>query len=165
MATCPACGSSKIRNDYRPAPLIWRLLFVRALLCDHCNRQFKAFSLRSPESRPSGRPKRKADTFVSAATGARIGKLTDIGENNAKKSGEPNDQVKWRNVSTPNNYQHTEITLLGSDTRKVCPECGSSRIRRRPRRTLERMLLSFTGHRAYVCHECQSSFYARASGK
>ena len=41
MALCPACGSSRIRNDYKPAPLALRIFFVRAFLCDHCNYQFK----------------------------------------------------------------------------------------------------------------------------
>lgn len=45
----------------------------------------------------------------------------------------------------------------------VCPDCGSSRIKRRPRKTLERLLLSITDHRAYVCRECQNSFYDRPS--
>jgi rubrerythrin len=51
MVSCPACGSSRIRNDYKPAPAVLRIFFIRALLCDYCNRQFKAFSLREPRNR------------------------------------------------------------------------------------------------------------------
>ena len=43
----------------------------------------------------------------------------------------------------------------------ACPDCGSSRVKRRPRKPLERLVFSITNHRAYVCRECQRSFYAR----
>jgi hypothetical protein len=54
MAHCPACGSHRIRNGYRLAPLPLRALGIRELLCDYCNRQFRAFSL-EPRSRWSER--------------------------------------------------------------------------------------------------------------
>src|SRR5262245_6890905 len=60
MALCPACGSSRVRNDYKPAPLALRIFFVRALLCDHCNYQFKVISfagvLTRPKQRSAGKP-------------------------------------------------------------------------------------------------------------
>ena len=49
MVVCPSCNSSRIRNDYKPAPLWSRLIGIRALLCDHCNRQFKTFCPISPK--------------------------------------------------------------------------------------------------------------------
>ncbi len=67
MVVCPGCGSSRIRDDYRPAPLILRMIGIKALLCDHCNRQFKAFSLRSSQNRLSRHASRKADVFNRAA--------------------------------------------------------------------------------------------------
>jgi transposase-like protein len=51
MVVCPSCGSSRIRNDYRPAPLVLRVIGLRALLCDNCNRQFRAFSPAPPRTR------------------------------------------------------------------------------------------------------------------
>lgn len=54
MAVCPSCKSTRIRNDYKPAPIWLRVLGIRALLCDHCNRQFRAFQLRAPRG---GRPR------------------------------------------------------------------------------------------------------------
>jgi transposase-like protein len=51
MVVCPSCGSSRIRNDYKPAPLVLRVIGVRALLCDYCNRQFRAFSPAPPPTR------------------------------------------------------------------------------------------------------------------
>ncbi|GEM_PF-1473371 len=61
MVLCPACSSSRIRSDYRPAPLALRLFGIRALLCDHCNHQFKAFSLRAPKSRAPRHSNHKVD--------------------------------------------------------------------------------------------------------
>ncbi len=67
MVVCPGCGSSRIRDDYRPAPLILRVIGIKALLCDHCNRQFKAFSLRSSQNRLPRHASQKADVFNRAA--------------------------------------------------------------------------------------------------
>jgi transposase-like protein len=61
MVVCPSCGSSRIRNDYKPAPLALRLIGVRALLCDYCNRQFRAFSPTPPRARASSNTTRKLD--------------------------------------------------------------------------------------------------------
>lgn len=66
MITCPSCGSSRIRNDYKPAPVMWRVIGIRALLCDNCNCQFRAFSPIPPKSRRPKHSKRKADTFAPA---------------------------------------------------------------------------------------------------
>src|SRR5215468_1334470 len=74
MVLCPACGSSRIRNDYKPAPLALRIFFIRALLCDHCNRQFKAFSVAGPPSRSQRHPARKA----VAAPAAQVVDLTKL---------------------------------------------------------------------------------------
>ncbi|MCG3162442.1 MAG: hypothetical protein JMDDDDMK_03696 [Acidobacteria bacterium] len=68
MVLCPACGSSRIRNDYIPAPLALRIFFIRALLCDHCNHQFKAFSLQEPKIRAQRPSARKAADFNQAST-------------------------------------------------------------------------------------------------
>jgi len=66
MVLCPACGSSRIRNDYKPAPPALRIFFIRALLCDHCNHQFKAFSFAGMPSRSERHPARKATVFNQA---------------------------------------------------------------------------------------------------
>src|SRR5262249_23601404 len=77
MVLCPACGSSLIRNDYKPAPLALRIFFIRALLCDHCNCQFKAFSVAGPPSRSQRHPARKAAAF-NPAPGAQVLDLTKL---------------------------------------------------------------------------------------
>lgn len=66
MVVCPSCGSSRIRNDYKPAPVLLRVAGIRALLCDHCNHQFRAFSLREPKRPLPPEATRKADVFNPA---------------------------------------------------------------------------------------------------
>jgi hypothetical protein len=66
MAVCPACGSSRLRNGYRAAPLPLRLLGVRTLLCDNCNYEFRAFAPIAPKRQYSRRSQRKADIFNMA---------------------------------------------------------------------------------------------------
>jgi predicted RNA-binding Zn-ribbon protein involved in translation (DUF1610 family) len=167
MVVCPACGSSRIRHDYRPAPFYLRIFLVRALLCDHCNRQFRAFSLRMPGARQSTRPKRRADTFVTSPARGE-GKIDLHSVPQAEGGGRVLiDQLvkRHQNVvgeSTGDRQESSsEATPPATDSVVLCPECGSSRVKRRPRKPLERFLLSFTDHRAFVCRECQHSFYAR----
>ena len=66
MVICPSCGSSRIRNDYKPAPFFLRILGIRGLLCDNCNYPFRAFSLLPPKNRRPQHHKHKADVFNSA---------------------------------------------------------------------------------------------------
>jgi hypothetical protein len=63
MVVCPSCGSSRIRSDYKPAPLVLRVIGVRALLCDYCNRQFRAFSPVPPPARASRNTTRRLDVY------------------------------------------------------------------------------------------------------
>lgn len=65
MLVCPSCGSSRIRNGYKPAMFILRIVGIRALLCDNCNFPFQAFSPFPPKTR---RPKQsaKADVYPVA---------------------------------------------------------------------------------------------------
>lgn len=65
MVTCPSCASSRIRNDYKPAPFYLRLFGIRGLLCDHCNYPFRAFCLLPPKTRRPRVFMQKADQFSS----------------------------------------------------------------------------------------------------
>jgi len=66
MVTCPSCGSSRIRNDYKPAPIVLRVIGIRALLCDNCNFQFRACSPLPPKNRRPRNPMRnKAESFLA----------------------------------------------------------------------------------------------------
>lgn len=66
MAMCPSCGSGRLRNGYRTAPLPLRVLGIRTLLCDNCNFEFRAFCPREPKRGNGQRSKRKADVFNTA---------------------------------------------------------------------------------------------------
>lgn len=66
MALCPSCGSGRLRNGYRTAPLPLRMLGIRTLLCDNCNFEFRAFCPREPKRGNGQRSKRKADVFNTA---------------------------------------------------------------------------------------------------
>lgn len=63
MATCPSCGSKRLGEGYRTAPLPMRIVGIRTLLCDNCNFEFRAFSPLPPKRPKSRRSKRKADVF------------------------------------------------------------------------------------------------------
>ena len=66
MVVCPSCGSSRIRNGYKPASFWLRMIGMRGLLCDSCNFPFCAFSPLPPKSRRPQQAQRKADVFNSA---------------------------------------------------------------------------------------------------
>src|SRR5438105_15923251 len=66
MVVCPSCHSSKVRNGYRKAPWLLRLIRIHEFLCEHCNLQFLAFSLRAPKSHGTRRKRLKANTFNQA---------------------------------------------------------------------------------------------------
>ena len=66
MVICPSCGSSRIRNDYKPAPIYLRIIGVRSLLCDHCNYPFRAFSPLPPKTRRPRALTQRADVFNPA---------------------------------------------------------------------------------------------------
>jgi transposase-like protein len=85
MIVCPSCKSSKIRNDYKPAPFVFRMIGVRSLLCDHCNHQFRAFCPRSPKSRVPRQSQRKADVFNQAPEID----LTQLNRNQQSKNNSP----------------------------------------------------------------------------
>lgn len=231
MATCPACKGSRIRDDYKPAPLIVRLFGVRALLCDYCNHQFRAFSPLPPKSRKPRALQRKADIFNEAPcvnlnqldlpasppapslppdlsvaasplkqqkrdedenTGVAPGKEPLQALANAAAAGNtmgnspklalpPSDrpQVDRLDIGALRSdlkmditkvYEKGEVRAAATDAPErseasrftpVCPECGSTEVRRRQRTAIERAALSLTNHKAYTCRSCKASFYAK----
>jgi hypothetical protein len=42
---CPKCRSSRIRKGYKPTPLLFRLVGIHHLLCNHCNLLFTGFAV------------------------------------------------------------------------------------------------------------------------
>src|SRR5262245_54395984 len=86
MIICPACGSSHIRNDYKPAPLTLRMVGFRALLCDHCNHQFRAFALMPRKSRGIPETPYLAEVFAPAP-------LVDLNNINREAQGRTQKQT------------------------------------------------------------------------
>ncbi len=146
MARCPSCGSNRIRNGYRMAPLPLRTLGIRELLCDYCNRQFRAFSPRPPKQtvkpRRASRHGRSAPAEANAEANANGNSITatPVVKEVAKA---PPPQPSHRHANRP-----------------PCPQCDSVSTYRRRRTTWERMALAISGKRAYVCEVCGKSFYA-----
>lgn len=173
MALCPACGSSRVRNDYKPAPLALRIFFVRALLCDHCNYQFKVFSFGGVPARPQQRSASKAAVFnPPSARGVDLARLKE----GAKRLESPARQDQLHSQ-----IQHdlrTEITRLQAQEEEnhlasldqepprvaaapACTHCASTNVKRRRPTTLERMVFSATDHKAFTCCSCGETFYSK----
>lgn len=199
MTVCPSCGSSRIRSDYRPAPLYLRLVGIRALLCDYCNRQFRAFSWSAPKSRGQKTGQRKADIFLGSTSQREDGLTEEESSTQLDRSllltilrsDEPaeispsslkslREEIAERQSQTESRSEENEdpddamqsasekpevLAVEASPSLLACPTCGSGRVRRRPRSSLERIALSLTRHRAYQCRACQTSFYHRGSGR
>jgi transposase-like protein len=190
MIVCPSCGSSRIRNDYKPAPFALRAFGIRALLCDHCNRQFRAFSPAAPKSRVPRQAKRQADAFNTApavdfnqlnqsSVTPKPEQAQRIRLNRFARAAEPQPTVAGEIVASDQPDLRTEITKLHEHGAKVllnqgkpaqqlkpgnsviCPQCGSQDLRRRHRSGLERTVFSITDHKAFTCRACHASFYAR----
>jgi len=204
MVLCPACRSSRIRNDYTPAPLALRIFFIRALLCDHCNHQFKAFSFASAPSRSRRQLPRQTAVF-NEAPAVDLTKLSE-GSDGAKQSeslvqqrqprrltidlaalrmqSKTQQEVSGTIVVDPNPQTRqdlrTEITRLNTQGAKdqrhlkssererlasgatpICTHCGSTEVKRRHRRLLERIAFSVSDHKAFACRSCGETFYSK----
>lgn len=192
MAACPACGSSRIRNDYKPAPLWLRLVGMRALLCDYCNYQFRAFSPLPPKSRRPRPAPHKAAVFNPAP----VVNLQQLGRPGAEALPAPPAKpapvmnlnrvpLVTEQITPVRSDLRTQITRLQAqgahDTPEpaapseavappatstpLCPECGSPDVKRRHRNAVEKAMLSLTAHKAYTCRHCGVSFYAKKEGE
>lgn len=53
---CPKCRSSRIRKGYKPTPLLFRLVGIHHLLCNHCNLLFTGFAVPGTVGRSGRRP-------------------------------------------------------------------------------------------------------------
>lgn len=179
MVVCPSCHSSKVRNGYRKAPLVLRLLRINEFLCEHCNLQFLAFSLRAPKSRGARRKRLKANTFNQAPevdlsllnqplpTATKPGMQRETFDRSAivnetlSRPKEPD----YRLPATSGENAEAAVRLSpkhrAHQARHLCPQCGSQETRRRHRRAWERIVFSLTEIRAYSCNSCGASFYAR----
>lgn len=188
MAVCAACGSYRVRNDYKPAPWWLRLIGVRALLCDYCNHQFRAFAPLPPKTRRPRQATQKADVFNAApvvnlhqldrrapnakpesqAGPARIINLNPAPLVNDQITPARNDlrtqitRLQEQGAKTEGEHvESAENTEPAATSASTCPACGSQNLKRRPRNTVEKAVLSFTAHKAYNCRDCGAAFYAK----
>ena len=53
---CPKCRSSRIRKGYKPTPLLFRLVGIHYLLCNHCNLLFTGFAVPGTVGHSSRKP-------------------------------------------------------------------------------------------------------------
>ncbi len=187
MLVCRYCGSSKVRNGYRPPPLPLRLILFRSILCDNCNAQFYAFSPLPPaRSRERHRSHQQAEALYPAST-INLSHLNQpasesVGpgrEERKKESGfemakvsrkseeeinsDPNEREKPGEKTSDLKEHDAEIKTvsLKQVSRPPCPRCRSVHTRRRHRNLLERLALSFSDTRPFMCEACGTRFYAR----
>ncbi len=57
---CPKCRSSRIRKGYKPTPLLFRLVGIHYLLCNHCNLLFTGFAVPGTVGRSSKKPSQRS---------------------------------------------------------------------------------------------------------
>src|SRR5215510_8132553 len=187
VKVCPSCKSSRIRNDYKPAPIYLRIIGIRSLLCDYCNFQFRAFCPFPPK-----RGKTKQSKAGLPVSGQESVKKIDLKRLSQKASQDKldrnsaNGKITTRQPSVVGELVDeftkkfsTEVMMLIEDNfgRKnkqlttkeqeeqqklpICPECWSKRVKQIHRNSLEKAFLSFTDHKAFYCRSCGYSFYAK----
>lgn len=70
---CPKCRSSRIRKGYKPTPLLFRLVGIHHLLCNHCNLLFTGFAVPWTLGSPS---KKARDQKVASESKRSVSKLS-----------------------------------------------------------------------------------------
>jgi hypothetical protein len=188
VSVCPACRSSRIRNDYRPAPIYLRIIGIRSLLCDYCNFQFKAFSPFSPKH---GKAKKRNASLPSPDQNSQkkieLKRLNHKSSQNKLDRNATNGSITTRQPSVVGELVDeftekfsTEVMRLieenfgKSKTRQltekeqeeeqklpICPECWSKRVKQIHRNSVEKVFLSITNHKSFYCRSCGYTFYAR----
>jgi hypothetical protein len=74
---CPKCRSSRIRKGYKPTPLLFRLVGIHHLLCNHCNLLFTGFAVPGTVGRSSHKgPLRGSENAVKARSSDAPGRKT-----------------------------------------------------------------------------------------
>lgn len=189
MVVCPSCGSTRIRSDYRPAPLIMRLILIRALLCDFCNLQFRAFSPAPPRNGRKPLPGTRIAAIKEVKhpgfnlqnpqgsldqNGFALADPAEDDESLTASMGaiipiQPDLRTEVARVEAARKARDAQEALIPAKeqhrTGAMCPECGSSWVRRRQRSGLERAVFAFTNHKAFICRSCDASFYSRTGSE
>lgn len=155
MAVCPSCSSSRVRSGYRPVPFPLRILGIRELLCDNCNYLYRAFSPLPPKKPQRHHHDRKADVFAPGAA-VDLQTLKRPATGSAPTPTAPH-QIKLAPPVDPATSAHTHA----HHAMHFCPHCGSDNTKRRRRRFWERVVFALSSKRAYLCNDCDASFYDR----
>jgi predicted RNA-binding Zn-ribbon protein involved in translation (DUF1610 family) len=161
MVTCPSCGSSRIRNDYKPAPFYLRIFGIRGLLCDHCNYPFRAFSPLPPKTRRPRAFTRKADVFNAAPTVD----LAQISQNPIRKESElkvifpPQERLDFIvSASSPTAQEvriiTEQITPVRTDLRTEITRVGAQGVK--PGQDNRHRAQPEPSSSSQVCPECDS---------
>ena len=178
MASCPSCGSKKIYQGYRTAPLLYRIFRLHEFLCEGCNLQFRAFSFKHPR-RKTRRQKppveslfiiRQQETAPSSAAASSASQLSAGGSlNTGVAVAPPASNVPDTSQLTAKMREWKAQAQQGSQSGQRrnyrshhnCPQCGSTDTERRRRKLWERVVFYFSQIRAYQCRICGTDFYAR----
>jgi len=188
MLECRYCGSPKVRNGYRPPPLPLRLFLFRTILCDNCNAQFYAFSPLPPaRGRERHRSRHQSAEALYPASAVDLSHLNHSASELVSSSGEERKKEgsfemskavrksDEETISDPDRREtpgeknsdseghgvEVNTVSLKQVSRPPCPRCRSVHTRRRHRNLLERLALSFTDTRPFMCEACGTRFYAR----
>ncbi|MBX3278153.1 MAG: hypothetical protein KF868_09140 [Acidobacteria bacterium] len=158
MAVCPSCGSSRVRSGYKPVPFPLRMFGVRELLCDSCNYLYRAFSPLPPKKPHRHHHHRKADVFAAGGS-------VDLQTLKKPPTNAPNP-VPEATTHPPIELPPSVDPAASAHARSrhaahTCPQCGSDNTKRRRRRVWERIVFALSDKRAYICHDCDASFYDR----
>jgi hypothetical protein len=69
---CPKCRSSRIRKGYKPTPLLFRLVGIHHLLCNHCNLLFTGFAIPGTVGRSSHKGPMRGGDNAAKAPGTKV---------------------------------------------------------------------------------------------
>ncbi len=92
MATqrCPKCKSSRVRQGYRPTPILLKIAFTYNLLCDECNWEFIGFAIPGTVTKKTKKKKNVHTDVANFSTFDSEGELdvedsTSISEKDSKQ--------------------------------------------------------------------------------
>jgi hypothetical protein len=70
---CPKCRSSRIRKGYKPTPLLFRLVGIHHLLCNHCNLLFTGFAVPWTVNKPGRKHQPRSGSEEGKSSTASVG--------------------------------------------------------------------------------------------
>jgi hypothetical protein len=77
LTRCPKCKSTRIRRGYTESPIIFRMVGIYNLLCDHCNLLFRGFAIPGTVRKHGSRSRRSGNREVSVTRKPRNSRVAD----------------------------------------------------------------------------------------